>query len=85
MIRNTKQLDSTMLNLTRWQAVLTRDTDADGRFWYGVITTGIYCRPHCASRHAKRENVRFFETREEARAEGLRPCKRCRPDVDEGK
>jgi len=63
----------------RWQAVLDRDRAADGHFWCGVLTTGIYCRPHCSAR-PKRENVRFFMTREAARAAGLRACKRCLPD-----
>ena len=44
----------------RWEAVLRRDRAADGRFVTGVLTTGIYCRPSCAARHPKRENVRFF-------------------------
>jgi len=64
----------------RWQAVLDRDHRADGVFWYGVVTTGIYCRPQCPSGPAKRENVRFFETRAAARAAGLRACRRCHPD-----
>lgn len=65
----------------RWQAVVGRDRSADGTFWYGVVTTGIYCRPHCPS-HPKRENVRFFATQAAAHAAGLRPCRRCRPDQD---
>ena len=65
----------------RWQAVVVRDQSADGAFWYGVGTTGIYCRPHCPSR-PKRENVRFFETPAAAHAAGLRPCRRCRPDQE---
>lgn len=64
----------------RWWAVLARDRRADGLFWYGVVTTGIYCRPHCPSRPAKRQNLRFFATPGEARAAGLRPCRRCDPD-----
>jgi AraC family transcriptional regulator of adaptative response/methylated-DNA-[protein]-cysteine methyltransferase len=63
-----------------WEAVLTRDRQADGRFVTGVLTTGIYCRPSCAARHPRRENVRFFTSGEEARAIGLRPCLRCLPD-----
>ncbi|MEA3048338.1 MAG: AraC family transcriptional regulator [Sphingomonadales bacterium] len=63
-----------------WRAVLARDRRADGRFVTGVLTTGIYCRPSCAARHPKRENVRFFEDGAEAAAAGLRPCLRCRPD-----
>jgi AraC family transcriptional regulator, regulatory protein of adaptative response / methylated-DNA-[protein]-cysteine methyltransferase len=63
-----------------WEAVLTRDKSADGRFVTGVLTTGIYCRPSCAARHPKRENVRFFASGEEARRTGLRACLRCKPD-----
>ncbi|HEY0011990.1 MAG TPA: bifunctional DNA-binding transcriptional regulator/O6-methylguanine-DNA methyltransferase Ada [Allosphingosinicella sp.] len=63
-----------------WAAVTARDRAADGRFVTGVLTTGIYCRPSCAARHPKRENVRFFADGAGARAEGLRPCLRCLPD-----
>jgi AraC family transcriptional regulator of adaptative response/methylated-DNA-[protein]-cysteine methyltransferase len=63
-----------------WRAVLARDRRADGRFVTGVLTTGIYCRPSCAARHPKRENVRFFASGAEAAAAGLRACLRCRPD-----
>lgn len=63
-----------------WTAVLARDRRMDGRFVTGVLTTGIYCRPSCAARHPKRENVRFFATGAEAAATGLRPCLRCKPD-----
>jgi AraC family transcriptional regulator of adaptative response/methylated-DNA-[protein]-cysteine methyltransferase len=63
-----------------WAAVLRRDRGADGRFVTGVLTTGIYCRPSCAARHPKRENVRFFASGAEAAAAGLRACLRCRPD-----
>ncbi|HEX9963566.1 MAG TPA: bifunctional DNA-binding transcriptional regulator/O6-methylguanine-DNA methyltransferase Ada [Allosphingosinicella sp.] len=65
---------------TAWAAVLRRDRGLDGRFVTGVLTTGIYCRPSCAARHPKRENVRFFATGAEAAAAGLRACLRCRPD-----
>ncbi len=63
-----------------WAAVIARDRRMDGRFVTGVLTTGIYCRPSCAARHPKRENVRFFATGEEAAAAGLRSCLRCKPD-----
>ncbi len=63
-----------------WTAVLARDRAFDGRFVTGVLSTGIYCRPSCAARHPRRENVRFFASGAEARAEGLRPCLRCSPD-----
>jgi AraC family transcriptional regulator, regulatory protein of adaptative response / methylated-DNA-[protein]-cysteine methyltransferase len=64
----------------RWAAVLRRDRAADGGFVTGVLTTGIYCRPSCAARHPKRENVHFFADGAAARGAGLRPCLRCKPD-----
>ncbi|MBZ0115043.1 MAG: helix-turn-helix domain-containing protein [Thermoanaerobaculia bacterium] len=57
-----------------------RDARFDGRFLTGVFTTGIYCLPSCPARKPKRENVGFFADAESAKAAGLRPCKRCRPD-----
>ncbi|RFB80895.1 bifunctional DNA-binding transcriptional regulator/O6-methylguanine-DNA methyltransferase Ada [Methylovirgula sp. 4M-Z18] len=65
----------------RWQAVLRRDAAADGRFVFGVRTTGVYCRPSCPSRRAKPENVTFHETCAEADAAGYRACLRCRPNA----
>jgi AraC family transcriptional regulator of adaptative response/methylated-DNA-[protein]-cysteine methyltransferase len=62
-----------------WRAVLARDRTFDGTFVTGVHSTGIYCRPSCAARHPRRENVRFYASAAEAEAAGLRPCKRCRP------
>jgi AraC family transcriptional regulator of adaptative response/methylated-DNA-[protein]-cysteine methyltransferase len=64
----------------RWEALTRRDPAAEGLFYVGVRTTGIYCRPTCASRLPRRENVRFFATPAEAERAGFRPCKRCRPD-----
>jgi len=63
----------------RWAAVVRRDRRADGTFFYSVRTTGVYCRPSCASRRARRENVRFHPTTADAERAGFRPCKRCRP------
>src|SRR4051812_48436190 len=63
-----------------WRAVLARDRRADGRFVTGVLTTGIYCRPSCAARHPKRQNVRFLGSGAAAGAAGLRACLRCKPD-----
>lgn len=67
-------------NDPRWAAVLARDTKADGQFYYSVKSTGVYCRPSCASRLPRPENVRFYSTYIEAEKAGFRPCKRCRPD-----
>jgi AraC family transcriptional regulator of adaptative response/methylated-DNA-[protein]-cysteine methyltransferase len=63
----------------RWQAVVDRDSKADGSFYYSVRTTGVFCRPSCAARLPNRENVSFFATPAEAQAAGFRPCKRCKP------
>jgi AraC family transcriptional regulator of adaptative response/methylated-DNA-[protein]-cysteine methyltransferase len=62
-----------------WNAILARDRSFDGRFFFGVVTTGVYCRPSCPSRHPLRRNVRFFRLPAEAEQAGLRPCLRCRP------
>jgi AraC family transcriptional regulator, regulatory protein of adaptative response / methylated-DNA-[protein]-cysteine methyltransferase len=64
----------------RWASVLTRDRAADGQFVYAVRTTGVYCRPSCASRTARPENVEFHATAADAERAGFRACKRCRPD-----
>lgn len=64
----------------RWARVKARDKTADDQFWYSVATTGVYCRPSCASRGANPRNVAFHDSIEEARAAGFRPCKRCKPD-----
>lgn len=65
----------------RWAAVVRRDRDADGAFYYSVRTTGVYCRPSCPARLPRRENVEFYLTREAAEKTGFRPCKRCRPNA----
>lgn len=63
-----------------WEAVLRRDPGADGVFYYGVTTTGVYCRPSCGARRPRRANARFFPSRAAAEQAGFRPCRRCRPD-----
>ena len=64
----------------RWRAVERRDRAADGTFVYSVRTTGVYCRPSCAARLPRRENVAFHASCAEAERSGFRPCKRCRPN-----
>jgi len=64
---------------SRWHAVVQRDRDADGQFYYSVRTTGVYCRPSCPSRLAKRANVLFHDGCNQAELAGFRACKRCRP------
>jgi AraC family transcriptional regulator of adaptative response/methylated-DNA-[protein]-cysteine methyltransferase len=64
----------------RFARVLAKDKSADGAFVYAVVTTGVYCRPSCAARPPKPQNVRIYATGDEAARAGFRPCKRCRPD-----
>ncbi len=63
-----------------WRAVSERDRSADETFVYSVATTGIYCRPSCPSRAARRANVAFHDTPAAAEAAGFRPCLRCSPN-----
>ncbi len=65
----------------RWQIAVARDRRFDGVFFTGVHSTGIYCRPSCAAKTPKRENVRFYASPADAEAAGLRACKRCRPEA----
>jgi AraC family transcriptional regulator of adaptative response/methylated-DNA-[protein]-cysteine methyltransferase len=69
----------TTADASRYDAVRRRDHAADGTFVYAVLTTGVYCRPSCASRLAKPENVTFHATPDDAERAGYRPCKRCQP------
>lgn len=73
--------NSYMTDEEKWKASLSCDAAYDGKFFYGVKTTGIFCRPSCKSKSPKRENVVFFDTAEQALKNGLRPCKRCRPEL----
>lgn len=74
------ELATTIENDARWSSIVARDRMADGKFYYSVATTGVYCRPSCAARLPRPENVRFHATRDDAEAAGFRPCKRCKPD-----
>jgi AraC family transcriptional regulator of adaptative response / DNA-3-methyladenine glycosylase II len=67
-----------------YQAVLARDPRFDGRFFGGVVTTGVYCRPVCPVHPPKPENVRWFACAAAAEAAGFRPCRRCRPETAPG-
>src|SRR5476651_331750 len=69
-----------MTNAQVYARVLAGDATCNGRFFTGVLTTGIYCLPACKARKPKPENVRFFPSCEAARAAGLRACKKCHPD-----
>src|SRR6185312_14754936 len=72
---------------TCWQAVQRRDRGYNGRFWFSVRSTGVYCLPSCAARPPLRRNVTFHASPEAAEAAGFRACKRCKPrdwQVDAG-
>jgi AraC family transcriptional regulator of adaptative response/methylated-DNA-[protein]-cysteine methyltransferase len=76
----TERSDRTLVETDpRWAQVQARDASADGAFVYAVRTTGVFCRPSCAARPAKPQNVVFFATTREAEAAGFRACLRCRP------
>lgn len=65
---------------SRWRALTTRDATADGHFVYSVKSTGIYCKPGCSARLARRANIGFYDTAAEAEQAGFRACKRCKPE-----
>jgi AraC family transcriptional regulator, regulatory protein of adaptative response / methylated-DNA-[protein]-cysteine methyltransferase len=80
MTKNKIYTSETIADDPRWARIVARDKRADGRFWYSVLTTGVYCRPSCPSRAANPKNVRLHATLAEAKGTGFRPCKRCNPD-----
>ena len=63
----------------RWLTLSRRDPTANSSFFYGVTSTGIFCRPTCSGRLARRSNVTFFDSQQQALDAGYRPCKRCHP------
>ncbi|WP_454753523.1 AlkA N-terminal domain-containing protein [Cupriavidus necator] len=69
---------------TCYKAVASHDRRFDGRFFVGVSSTGVYCRPVCAVRTPKRENCSFYESAAAAEKHGFRPCLRCRPELAPG-
>jgi len=75
----TRRLSDTGSEDARWRAVVERDRRADGTFVYAVSSTGIFCRPACASRRPRRDRVVFFDTPADAERAGYRACRRCRP------
>ena len=80
MTTKSEMLAAATVSDSRWAAVVSRDAAADGTFFYSVKTTGVYCRPSCAARAARPENVEFHATADAAERAGFRPCKRCKPD-----
>lgn len=74
--------DSTMMPVPQekwWEAVLARDANQDGQFFFAVSTTGVYCRPSCPAKRPRRENVAFYRRPEDAEKAGYRACLRCKP------
>jgi len=67
-----------------YRALSARDARFDGRFFTGVTTTGVYCRPICPARTPAKSNVKFYPCAAAAEADGFRPCRRCRPDTAPG-
>jgi AraC family transcriptional regulator, regulatory protein of adaptative response / methylated-DNA-[protein]-cysteine methyltransferase len=80
MVSRNEVLAAAIVTDPRWAAVAARDAQQDGKFFYSVRTTGVYCRPSCAARRARPENVAFHLTVADAERAGFRPCKRCKPD-----
>lgn len=80
MSRLTEKIEAKTISDPRWAAVVARDSNANGQFFYAVKTTGVYCRPSCGSRTPKPENVSFYLTTEDVEHAGFRPCKRCKPN-----
>lgn len=70
-----------MTNEEKWNAVATNNAGYDGKFYYAVKSTGIYCRPSCKSKLPDPANILYFDTKTDAENAGYRPCKRCRPDL----
>lgn len=82
--RSARRDETPMIKLTddaRYAALVARDKSMDGEFYYGVRTTGVFCKPSCGARTPNRVNVSFHATMADAIAAGFRPCKRCRPDA----
>ncbi|HEX2757291.1 MAG TPA: Ada metal-binding domain-containing protein, partial [Thermoanaerobaculia bacterium] len=71
-------------NAARVQAILSRDARFSGRFFVGVVTTRVYCRPGCPAPLPKPKNMRFYAYAAGAEDAGFRPCRRCRPETAPG-
>jgi AraC family transcriptional regulator, regulatory protein of adaptative response / methylated-DNA-[protein]-cysteine methyltransferase len=82
-MKKSEQIPAYASDTQRWQAVVARDAKADNQFFYSVASTGVYCRPSCAARLPKRENVAFHNNCEAAERAGFRACKRCKPNEPE--
>ncbi len=80
MMTKSEMLAAATVSDPRWAVVVAHDDRADGKFFYAVRTTGVYCRPSCGARGARPENVEFHATAADAERAGFRACKRCKPD-----
>lgn len=78
-MKNKNQLSKDIM----WEALVTCNDNYDGAFFYAIKTTGIFCRPSCKSKTPNRKNVSFFFDTFEVQRAGYRPCKRCRPDLQD--
>ncbi|MBT2653929.1 methylphosphotriester-DNA--protein-cysteine methyltransferase family protein [Bacillus sp. ISL-18] len=74
-----KCLDNEMITDENWKAIIENDPAYNDLFFYAVKSTGIFCKPSCKSRVPKKENVRIFQSSEQAMLANFRPCKRCKP------
>jgi len=83
-MKRTPQPAPESTDTNRWQAVINRDASLDGTFVFGVSSTGVFCRPSCPSKRARRENVSFFDHALQAEQAGYRACLRCRPKAVDG-
>jgi AraC family transcriptional regulator of adaptative response/methylated-DNA-[protein]-cysteine methyltransferase len=81
---NVRELAPEQMTQRRWQAVLNRETALDGAFVFAVSSTGVFCRPSCAAKRPRRENVSFFDDALQAEHAGYRACLRCRPKAIDG-
>ena len=81
MNRTLPAVDTSTDQDARYSALKARDARFDGRFFTGVTSTGIYCRPVCKVKAPRRENCRFFDLAAQAENAGFRPCLRCRPEL----
>lgn len=84
MLESIRAIDTAFDPAIFWQAINSRDGRFDGRFFAGVITTKVYCRPICPIPLRKPENVKWFASAASAEAQGFRPCRRCRPHTSPG-
>ena len=81
MSNKTPTPDLTIHQESFQRARMSRDACFDGKFFIGVVTTGIFCRPICRVKPPKEENVRYYATAVIAQQQGFRPCKRCLPEL----